>query len=127
MKKLLSGSYYIVLLLGVLFVVGGFLFAKNEIHFREGEITGHQQVTPQSITQVDDMTKEYIFAGEQFAGKNICLTFYSIHLGVEVYEDGELIYNLKSVPGIFGTSPGSLWNFLEIDVYRSFTIIWRGL
>lgn len=115
MKKLLSGSYYIVLLLGVLFVVGGFLFAKNEIHFHEGEITGHQQIAPQSITQVDEMTKEYIFSGEQFAGENICLTFYSIHLGIEVYKDGELIYNLKPVPGIFGTSPGSLWNFLEID------------
>ena len=53
MKKLLSGSYYIVLLLGVLFVVGSFLFAKNETHFRKGEIAGHQQITPQSITQVD--------------------------------------------------------------------------
>ena len=40
MKKILSGSYYIVLLLGVLFVVGSFLFAKNETHFRKGEIAG---------------------------------------------------------------------------------------
>ena len=102
MKKLLSGSYYIVLLLGVLFVVGSFLFAKNETHFRKGEIAGHQQITPQSITQVDEMTKEYVFSGEQFTGKNICLAFYSIHLGIEVYEDGELIYDLKPVPGIFG-------------------------
>ena len=115
MKKLLSGSYYIVLLLGVLFVVGSFLFAKNETHFRKGEIAGHQQITPQSITQVDEMTKEYIFSGEQFTGKNICLAFYSIHLGIEVYEDGELIYDLKPVPGIFGTTPGSVWNFLEIE------------
>ena len=115
MKKLLSGSYYIVLLLGVLFVVGSFLFAKNETHFRKGEIAGHQQITPQSITQVDEMTKEYVFSGEQFTGKNICLAFYSIHLGIEVYEDGELIYDLKPVPGIFGTTPGSVWNFLEID------------
>ena len=99
MKKILSGSYYIVSLLGVLFVVGSFLFATNETHFRKGEIAGHQQITPQSITQVDEMTKEYIFSGEQFTGKNICLAFYSIHLGIEVYEDGELIYNLKPVPG----------------------------
>ena len=28
--------------------------------------------------------------------------FYPIHLGIEVYEDGELIYDLKPVPGIFG-------------------------
>lgn len=41
--------------------------------------------------------------------------FYSIHLGIEVYEDGELIYDLKPVPGIFGTTPGSVWNFLEIE------------
>ena len=59
MKKLLSGSYYIVLLLGVLFVVGSFLFAKNETHFRKGEIAGHQQITPQSITQVDEMTNTF--------------------------------------------------------------------
>ena len=76
MKKILSGSYYIVSLLGVLFVVGSFLFATNETHFRKGEIAGHQQITPQSITQVDEMTKEYIFSGEQFTGKNICLAFY---------------------------------------------------
>lgn len=44
MKKLLSGSYYIVLLLGVLFVAGSFLFSANEIHFRKGEIAGHQQI-----------------------------------------------------------------------------------
>ena len=55
MKKILSGSYYIVSLLGVLFVVGSFLFATNETHFRKGEIAGHQQITPQSITQVDEM------------------------------------------------------------------------
>ena len=67
MKKILSGSCYIVLLLGVLFVVGSFLFATNEIHFRKGEIAGHQQITPQSITQVDEMTKEYIFSGEQLS------------------------------------------------------------
>lgn len=115
MKKILSGSYYIVSLLGVLFVVGSFLFATNETHFRKGEIAGHQQITPQSITQVDEMTKEYVFSGEQFTGKNICLAFYSIHLGIEVYEDGELIYDLKPVPGIFGTTPGSVWNFLEIE------------
>ena len=41
MKKLLSGSYYIVLLLGVLFVVGSFLFEKNETLSRRGEIAGH--------------------------------------------------------------------------------------
>ena len=104
MKKILSGSYYIVSLLGVLFVVGSFLFATNETHFRKGEIAGHQQITPQSITQVDEMTKEYIFSGEQFTGKNICLAFYSIHLGIEVYEDGELIYDLKPVSGIFWRS-----------------------
>ena len=84
MKKILSGSYYIVSLLGVLFVVGSFLFATNETHFRKGEIAGHQQITPQSITQVDEMTKEYIFSGEQFTGKNICLAFYSIHLGIDL-------------------------------------------
>ena len=87
-----------------------------------GEIAGHQQITPQSITQVDEMTKEYIFSGEQFTGKNICLAFYSIHLGIEVYEDGELIYNLKPVPGIFGTTPGSVWNF-----WRSIRIVGRSL
>ena len=68
MKKLLSGSYYIVLLLGVLFVVGSFLFAKNETHIRKGEIAGLQQISPHSITQVDEMTKEYVFSGEQFTG-----------------------------------------------------------
>ena len=49
MKKLLSGSYYIVLLLGVLFVVGSFLFAKNETHFRKGEIAGHQQISHRAL------------------------------------------------------------------------------
>ena len=128
MKKLLSGSYYIVMLLGLLFMVSGFLFAKNEIHFRKGEIAGHQQITPQSITQVDEMTKEYVFSGEQFTGKNICLAFYSIHLGIEVYEDGELIYDLKPVPGIFGTTPGSVWNFLEIEPDSLFiSVCWHGL
>ena len=49
-------SYYIVSLLGVLFVVGSFLFATNETHFRKGEIAGHQQITPQSITQAVSYT-----------------------------------------------------------------------
>ena len=102
MKKLLSGSYYIVLLLGVLFVVGSFLFAKNETHFRKGEIAGHQQITPQSITQVDEMTKEYVFSGEQFTGKNICLAFYSIHLGIEVYEDGENQFDILKEDALEG-------------------------
>ena len=113
-EKILSGSYYIVSLLGVLFVVGSFLFATNETHFRKGRSQDISRSRHRAL-QVDEMTKEYVFSGEQFTGKNICLAFYSIHLGIEVYEDGELIYDLKPVPGIFGTTPGSVWNFLEIE------------
>ena len=103
-------------------LIGSFRLAKNETHFRKGEIAGHQQITPQSITQVDEMTKEYVFSGEQFTGKNICLAFYSIHLGIEVYEDGELIYDLKPVPGILVQHPG-----LSGIFWRSSRVVGRSL
>lgn len=49
MKKLLSGSYYIVLLLGVLFVVGSFLFAKMK----------HISVRGDRRTSADHATEHY--------------------------------------------------------------------
>lgn len=61
MKKLLSGSYYFAILIGLIFTICGFLFAGNETSFRKGEVAGKQTITPQSVEQIDKMTKEYIF------------------------------------------------------------------
>ena len=49
MKKILSGSYYIVSLLGVLFVVGSFLFATNETHFRKGRSQDISRSRPRAL------------------------------------------------------------------------------
>lgn len=114
MKKLLSGSYYFAILIGLIFTICGFLFAGNETSFRKGEVAGKQTITPQSVEQIDKMTKEYIFSGDDFRQENVTLVFYSIHLRVAVYEDGEKIYEVKPVSSVFGKTPGSLWNFIEI-------------
>lgn len=114
MKKLLSGSYYFAILIGLIFIICGFLFAGNETSFRKGEVAGKQTITPQSVEQIDKMTKEYIFSGDDFRQENVTLVFYSIHLRVAVYEDGEKIYEVKPVSSVFGKTPGSLWNFIEI-------------
>ena len=75
MKKLLSGSYYFAILIGLIFIICGFLFAGNETSFRKGEVAGKQTITPQSVEQIDKMTKEYIFSGDDFRQENVTLVF----------------------------------------------------
>ena len=66
--------------------------------------------------KVENTMKQFCRAANTEMKKTICLDFYSIHLGIEVYEDGELIYNLKPVPGIFWHNTRGLSGiFLEID------------
>ncbi len=115
MTKKLSGVYCLFLILGILFIIAGFFCAKNLTVYRQNEVEGQSVIKPAAVKNIDEDTKEYYFTEEQLGGINRSLTFYSVHSEVEVYEDGELIFQLKGINSIFGKSPGSKWNFIELS------------
>ena len=51
------------------------------------------------------------------------LTFFSVHQCVEVYADGEQIYSLEKSSTVFGRTPGTGWNTIQLqEGVKSFSV-----
>jgi diguanylate cyclase (GGDEF) domain len=61
---------------------------------------------------------EYVLRIGEVPKDNTSLVFYTLHQEVEVFVEGELVYQLRPFPkNPFGRTPGSNWNWLP--VYQS--------
>ena len=60
--------------------------------------------------------KQYTFTINEGLEKDTCLAFYTVHQYVEVYIDGQLVYEMKPSGGSFIKTIGSNWN--TIPLYR---------
>ena len=50
-------------------------------------------------------------------------TFFSVHQCVEVYADGEQIYSLEKSSTVFGRTPGTGWNTIQLqEGVKSFSV-----
>lgn len=62
------------------------------------------------------IVKEYIFTINESLEKDTSLAFYTVHQYVEVYIDGQLVYDMKPYGGSFIKTIGSNWTM--IPLYR---------
>lgn len=115
MKKKLAAVYYIFLVAGIVLVFAAFLHAQNHVERKDGAAKEAVAVTPEEEKSPEENVREYYFSADQFQGANLSLVFYTVHHEVWVYEDGELIYSLNAVESVFGKTPGSGWNFADIN------------
>ncbi len=96
----------------------GILTGKDNVR-SHAEQTAEIEIFPDSELAVDEDTVEYRFLLEQPSENGMALRFLSSHQTVFVYADGVLVYSLEAIPSIFGTSPGSIINMVEIPMNTS--------
>ena len=73
-------------------------------------------IVPVQMEVLDHATDRYTFAISGIDETNNTFLFYTNHLDVFVYADGELIYSLEKDESIFGRTPGAMWNILSLPV-----------
>ena len=63
---------------------------------------------------MSDDVREYYFDCNQMQSEFSELTFFSVHQCVEVYADGEQVYSLEKSSTVFGRTPGTGWNTIQL-------------
>ena len=74
-----------------------------------------QVLEPYTVANLSNGAKEYYFNLVDYDYKYSGIMFYTSHQFVEVYNAGKLIYSFDTPGGIWGTSPGSAYNFIEVN------------
>ncbi len=79
------------------------------------EVKPLQECTPDAVSVLDDGRELYDFILDQNDDETNSIVFYSVHQKIAVYADGKLIYRLDAMPGIWGNSPGWIWNIVRFS------------
>ena len=79
------------------------------------EVKSLQECTPDAVSVLDDGRELYDFILDQNDDETNSIVFYSVHQKIAVYADGKLIYRLDAMPGIWGNSPGWIWNIVRFS------------
>lgn len=113
MKKIVRICYLSILVPLGLYLIIGLLVGKNKI-VSHVEQTAQIELYPDSALALDEATVEYQFTLEQPSENGMALRFLSSHQTVFVFADGALVYSLEAIPSIYGISPGTTINMVEL-------------
>ena len=113
MNRFVRAGYLLILIPLVLLMVLGLLTGKSKI-VSHAQQTPQIEIFPDSELLLDEDTTEYHFTLEEPSENGMALRFLSSHQTVFVYADGALVYSLEATPSIYGKSPGTTINMVEI-------------
>lgn len=121
MKKFLSQLYLFCIVIGLLLCVIGFIQKDNNIHIGKMWEGTPESIEPKSVVEEADNQKIYCFEAKDFREGRNSIYFYSSHMNVRAYvneiSNSNLIYAFEKKPSLFGTTPGSNYNIIEIPVF----------
>ena len=122
MKKSVSIVYGVLLVIGFILMALSFAFAgKKNTSFAED--SRPIELQPDRVVEVGEDVREYYFDSNQMQSEFSELTFFSVHQCVEVYADGEQIYSLEKSSTVFGRTPGTGWNTIQLqEGVKSFSV-----
>lgn len=113
MNRLVKCAYSVMYILLMCLMLFGVLTSRTHLESHM-EKTNEVQIFPVEQIRHSDRQIEYKF---DFSGKTdtgMALKFLSVHQSVEVYVDQKQIYLFDVERSIFGTTPGTKINFVEI-------------
>ncbi|SDB25562.1 diguanylate cyclase (GGDEF) domain-containing protein [Pseudobutyrivibrio sp. YE44] len=74
-----------------------------------------QQIQPYSTAVLSNGVREYYFDLTDLDYRYTAIMFYTSHQDVQVYNSGRLIYSYDKDGGIWGSTPGSNINIVEVN------------
>ena len=114
MKAFLKRNYVVIFvtIFAVLSIVAANVTTDKVFHPALGH--GKETVYPTLVENVDEGTDVYTLQVTGVDTHKHTLLFYSNHQEILVHIDGELAYHLEKSEGIFGGTPGAVWNLVPL-------------
>ncbi|MCR4694878.1 MAG: GGDEF domain-containing protein [Pseudobutyrivibrio sp.] len=110
--KTLTEKFSIVVIV-LLIAIGLICFFHTSTLLPEDSDT--ETIEPFQVAEYVDGTKEYYFDLSDYGYEYSGLVVYTAHQYVEAYNVRRLIYSFDTPGGIWGKTPGSGYNFIEIN------------
>lgn len=113
MEKRVTGIYAAVLLIGILYAI----YAAASFH---GNITG--RTMEQGVVQWDDSMETEKKGSQYFYRRTLptegtgerVIVYNTVHMNLEVFIDGDKIYELKAEPDSAVKTTGNCWNIISL-------------
>ncbi len=74
-----------------------------------------QEIEPYTVAVLDDGSKEYFFDLSDYDYHYSAIRFYTTHQIVHAYHGGREIFAFDKTGGVWSSSPGSSYNFVDIN------------
>lgn len=116
MEKRVTGIYLLMLMAGILYTV----FAALSLRGHEDGGTGGRGVavwdgSMEMTREGDDYCYRRILPAENMEGMSI--VYHTVHMSMEVFIDGEMVYELKTGEGSAVKTMGFCWNTIPLTEY----------
>lgn len=109
MDKVIQNIYYGMIILGFVLILISGCTTKDGV--KEKELSERKATR---MEQVSDAVQNYYLDVSDMDEYGLDMAFYSHHQYVRVYADEQEIYAQTGNGGIWGRTPGSIWNFVQI-------------
>lgn len=103
---------FFLLAFAILVLIGRFL--SDEHKYNASLEAGTKVIEPVKVETIDEATDKYYFELEALDETNNTLLFYTNHLEVFVYAEGDLVYSLEKENSMVGKTPGAMWNIMSL-------------
>ena len=114
MRKTITAIYFALLGVGCVLMLCCIFTADTTVTDRLQK-HGESELAPYEVKQVNDDVREFYLHVDEVTDTGTCLSFYTNHANVYVYENDALVYSVEATKSIFGTTPGARWNYVELE------------
>ena len=73
-----------------------------------------EEISPYAVVNLEDGSKEYLFDLRKYDYRYSGIMFYTSHQKIEAYSEGGKIYSFDKTGGIWSSSVGSAYHFVDI-------------
>lgn len=114
MRKTITAIYFALLGVGCVLMLCCIFTADTTVTDTR-KLHGESELAPYEVKQRDDNVREFYLRVDEVTDTGTCLSFYTNHANVYVYENDALVYSVEATRSIFGTTPGARWNYVELE------------
>ncbi len=112
--------------LNIVIIIAAFamiVFCRFSTQHKFIDNTITKQIKPYAVANLEDGSKEYFFDLRNYGPEYSCILVYTSHDIISAYSVGREIYSFTQTGGIWGSTTGSKYNFIEINEKMANTVV----
>ncbi len=111
MDKVIQKIYYGMIVLGFILILVCGIYTQEDS--KDSDLN---KIKPQKIEQESESVKKYYIDVSDYVEDGAEIAFFSHHHIIRGYADEQEIYSVTKDGGVWGRTPGSRWNFVQVPV-----------